>query len=104
MPLLTADLVDLTGVTNIGWAVITLVGFGSDIPRTASSILNVLSIKVMGASISQNILGNDVIIPAGTTYQITIYSDKGYFISEQRYSITGMAAVNLNTLSPVQPL
>ena len=104
MPLLTADLVDLTGTANIGWAIITLIGFGSAIPRTASSILNVLSIKVLGSSISQNLLGNDVITPAGTTYQVAIYSDQGAFISEQRYSITGLAQVDLNTLSPVTPL
>jgi hypothetical protein len=104
MPLVTANLVDLTGVANIGWAVITLVGFGSAIPRTATSILSVLSVTVPGASLSQNILGNDVILPSGTTYQIAIYSDQGSFISEQRYSITGNATVNLNTLAPVQPL
>jgi hypothetical protein len=104
MPLVTANLVDLTGVSNIGWAVITLVGYGSDIPRTAASIISVLSIKVLGSSVSQNILGNDVISPAGTTYQIAIYSDQGAFISEQRYSITGSSTANLNMLTPVQPL
>lgn len=101
---ITCDLEDLTGTANVGWAVFTLVGFGSQPPRISGAIISTLSVTAVAngsGDISQVILGNDVITPSGTTYMVEIFSAAGAFISAARYSLTGTGSVDLSTLTPI---
>ena len=85
----TANLIDLTGTDNIGWATFTLVGFGNTPPRVnGSSVISAFSVLAMAngsGAISQVLIGNDAITPSGTTYVVQIFSNAGSLISTARY-------------------
>jgi hypothetical protein len=102
---ITASLVDLTNTANVGWAIFTLVGFGPTPPRVAGTSViasTVLKSIANGSGvISQVVIGNDVITPSGTSYQVDIYSAVGSLISSARYSLTGSGTTDLSTLTPL---
>src|SRR5580700_2100810 len=96
---ITADLEDLSGSSNVGSAVFTLVGYGSNVPRISGAILSTLSVTAQANSsgdISQVIVGNDVITPSGTTYMVEVFSSAGSLVSAARYSLTGSGSVDLS--------
>lgn len=100
----TANLKDLTNTANVGWAIFTLVGYGSDVPRISGAIIATPTLKVLAdntGAISQVILGNDVITPSGTSYTVAIFNSNGGFISAARYKFTGSGTVDLSTLTPL---
>jgi|SRR5215469_18275645 len=99
----TATLNNLAGSADVGYAVFTLVGYGNNVPRINGAVISVLSVKATANGsglISQTIVGNDVITPAGTSYAVQIYSDSGALISTGRYTFTGSGSVDLSTLTP----
>jgi len=99
-----ANLADLTGTANVGWAIFTLVGFGNTPPTISGSVISTLSVTALAngsGAISQVLLGNDVIRPAGTTYVVQIFSNTGALISSARYSLTGTGSLDLSTLTPI---
>lgn len=101
---ITANLVDLTNTANVGSAVFTLTGYGQTPPRISGtsliSTLSVTSIANGSGLISQVILGNDVITPAGTLYLVEFLSNTGAFISAAKYKLIGSGTVDLSTLTP----
>lgn len=101
---ITASLEDLSGSANAGSAVFTLVGYANQPPRVSGGLIATLSVTALAngsGAISQVILGNDVITPAGTKYEVQVFSNSGAMISSAMYSLTGSGTVDLSTLSPL---
>jgi hypothetical protein len=101
---ITADLKDLTGSTNAGYAVFTLGGYGANVPRVSGAIISQVSLTAQAngaGAISQAVTGNDVITPAGTFYIVEIFSSVGGYISIAKYIFTGSGTVDLSTLTPL---
>lgn len=102
---ITATLVDPTNTDNAGYIIFTLVGFGATPPRVSgTSCIVAAPIKAQAngsGAVSQVILGNDVILPANTSYTVNIYSNTGALISSARYQFTGSGSVDLSTLTPL---
>jgi hypothetical protein len=100
---ITATLDDLTGTANSGSVVFTLCGFGQTPPLISGHMLSTLSVTAAAngsGAVSQVLLGNDVITPAGTYYNVQTFSSSGSLISSARYSLTGSGTVDLSTLTP----
>lgn len=101
---ITANLVDLTNTADVGSAVFTLVGYGSQPPRVSGSVIANLSVKATAngsGAISQVILGNDVITPGTTTYVVTVFDASGAQVWSNRYKFTGSGSVDLSTQTPL---
>ncbi|MFZ1974735.1 MAG: hypothetical protein WAU89_17950 [Candidatus Acidiferrales bacterium] len=101
----TATLVDPTNTDNAGYIVFTLVGFQPTPPRiSGTSCIAAAPIKAQAngsGAVSQVIIGNDVITPSGTLYQVDIYNASGALISSARYQFTGSGSVDLSSLTPL---
>jgi hypothetical protein len=102
---ITASQVDLSNSANIGYIIFTLVGFGSVPPRiSGTSVICAAPIKAVAngsGAVSQTLLGNDAITPAGTSYQVDVYSSSGALISSGRYQFTGSGTIDLSSLTPL---
>ena len=102
---ITANLVDLTNTANVGKAIFTLLLPVANSQVTVSgaviSQLSVTSLANGSGAISQVILGNDVLTPAGTTYLVSVYAATGVLVWEARYKLTGTGSVDLSTLTPL---
>lgn len=102
---ITATLVDPTNTDNAGYIIFTLVGFGATPPCVSgTSCIAAAPIKAQAngsGAVSQGLIGNDVITPSGTSYQVDIYSAAGSLISSGRYQFTGSSTVDLSSLTPL---
>ena len=102
---ITANLIDLTGTNDVGWVTFTLVGYGTNVPRiggTCNITQPVIKALANGSgNISQVILGNDVITPTGTLYEVRVFSNVGSQISVAKYSLTGSGSKDLSVLTPI---
>jgi hypothetical protein len=101
---ITANLKNLANTANVGWAVFTLVGYGNSQPEVSEAIIVGLTVKATADSngaISQVILGNDVITPAGTSYTVAVYDSSGGLVAIARYRFTGSGTADLSTLTPL---
>lgn len=102
---ITATLVDPTNTDNAGYIIFTLVGFQPTPPRiSGTSCIAAAPIKAQANGsgvVSQVLIGNDVITPSGTSYQVDIYSASGALISSARYQFTGSSTTDLSTLTPL---
>ncbi|SRR6266704_3158088 len=100
----TANLRDLANNNNVGWAVFTLVGYGPTQPSVSGAFICDVMLKASANGsgvISQVILGNDVITPAGTSYEVSIFASDGSLVAMARYKFTGSGTVDLSTLTPL---
>lgn len=102
----SGNLNDLTQTGVAAYAVFTLVNYSTNIPRIigTTSIVNRIQKFQANASglISGTIIGNDVIDPAGTFYNVTITDSGGIQLAGCNYSfnITG-GSFNLNSATPI---
>jgi hypothetical protein len=98
---LTGTFESIAGAST-GYVSITLVNFGTAVPVVAG--IGVISLGViattLGASFSQALFGNDQISPAGTYYQINVYSAAGSLISSGAYQFTGTQTIDLSAATP----
>ncbi len=106
----TPDTNYLEGPPSYGTIVFDLVGFGSVQPYWTDSTgrhFAVLHYEAAAADptllASIPLIGNDLIVPAGTSYQVTVLSPDLGFVSQGRFKFTGLL-FNFNTATPVQPL
>jgi Viral BACON domain len=99
----------LEGPPSYGSILFDLVGFGSAQPYWTNATgrhLAQLHYKAEAdptGLVSIPLVGNDQIVPAGTSYQVTILSPSRSFVSQGRFTFTGLL-FNFNTATPVQPL
>lgn len=100
---ITASLVSLSGSDDVGSCTFELVGFGSTPPVISGSsmITNLVVTAIANGSgdISQVLIPNSAITPAGTTYTVTFYDTNGAFISKARYLLNSSA--DLSSLTPL---
>lgn len=98
---LTATLQDNTGAADSGSALlIVLCGFGQSLPRVAgTSMIAKITNKVLATSgtISTALWGNDVILPAGTYYSISVLDDKNNVVQAGIYQFAGSATIDLSS-------
>jgi hypothetical protein len=105
----TATLQSLTGVVKGGTILFDLVGFGSAQPYWTDGVgkhfaqTHIKADSGITGLINIPLVGNDLIVPAGTSYQVTVLSPDLGFVSQGRFKFTGLL-FNFNTATPVQPL
>jgi hypothetical protein len=110
---LTATLQDLSG-NDVGSAAspaalrISLCGYQNEIPRIiGTSVLarvGPIFVETTSGSISIPVWGNDVIVPAGTFYDIALLDQDGNVVQSGLYELTGSGTKDLSTLPPIVPI
>lgn len=114
---LTIKLNDYSGAQigsagNPAYVRVALCSFGPFLPRIpggggTAMIGQVASwpidIPYVGAQITLNLWGNDVIIPVGTYYTISILDTQKNVLQTAAYVFTGSLTADLSTLSPTFP-
>lgn len=109
---LIANLLDYSGAqigstSRPAYLRIQLCGFGQSLPRVSGSGVlgrvwsNPQDIPYTGAQVSVPLFGNDVIIPAGTFYAISVLDSNLNVIQAATYQVTGSGTVDLSSLSPI---
>jgi hypothetical protein len=111
---LTISLDDLQG-NDIGsssspaFVEIALANYGPIMPRIAGTAMlakvgpGSQKIPYLGAPIVVTLWGNDVIVPAGTYYAITIFDDQGNVLQSGAYVFTGTVNADLSTIAQAFP-
>lgn len=110
---LTITLDDLTGLavgstSNPAYVRIMLCGYGPYLPRVPATALigsvdTALTLPYQSLPLSVPLWGNDVIIPGGTYYSISILDSNKNVIQTGAYVFTGAGTFDLSTLSPTFP-
>lgn len=84
---------------------IALVGFGPQLPRiTGTSIIakpGPIYLSSTNGSFSTPILGNDVITPSGTYYEIALLDGRGNVLQAAAYQLIGAGTQDLSNLAPI---
>ena len=100
---LTATLQDFTGVDVQGsWLLIVLCGFKQILPKVAgTSMLAQITKKVLATAgtISTQIYGNDVIVPSGTYYAISVLDAQSNVVQAGIYQLAGSGTQDLSSLT-----
>jgi hypothetical protein len=85
-----------------------LCNYGSQVPRLNSNglaaVLNIPQVITdPDGSFTQTLVGNDLIVPAGTYYLVTIRNSNGDVIQCNAYIFTGNNSYNLGAATPFDP-
>jgi hypothetical protein len=105
------NLEDILGDSNEGSLIVTLCGFGPNLPRiysgpmiSAAKVNQAIEVDADG-NFSFQIWGNDVILPGPmvTFYQITILDANGNVVQTNAYQFSGTGSYNLSTIQPITP-
>jgi Major tropism determinant N-terminal domain len=81
-----------------------LKGFGTWLPAVAGTGLiaeTKLTATITNGAFSVQLYGNDVIIPTGTFYMVTVTTDEGAVLGSVPYQFTGAGPIDLSTLTPL---
>jgi hypothetical protein len=81
-----------TNSDKAGSCVFTLTGFGAHLPTCRGAILSATTCQVRAdeqGQIVQDLLGNDLIEPQGTQYQISVYDKHQVLLHESMHEFTG---------------
>lgn len=109
---LTAVLDDLAGnpvgsPANPSKLCIALCNFGPQLPRIAGTTLlakvGPFFIESIDGTISTKLWGNDVIVPVGTYYTVSVLDGQGNVVQCAAYQITGSGSFDLSNLNPILP-
>lgn len=98
----TLNLSDYTPLSSGGCVKFDLVGQGNDTPRTTDAMLTSATVKATADAdgmVSQVLIGNDDIVPSGTSYQLTAFNNEGGWVFTKRYCLKGGGTVDLSTLT-----
>jgi hypothetical protein len=91
------------GAVNNGWCVLTLVGVASNLSSDFLS-RNGRNQAANNGVVSIDLLGNDVISTAGTSYQVDLCNADGSVIGSWQYTFTGSGNFALSSLTPMRAL
>lgn len=111
---LNVSLDDLQGIAagstaNPARVLIALCNFGLQLPRIAGTAMlaKIGPYEILNDGSGQPfpilLFGNDVIVPGGTYYAITILDGNGNVVQTAAYIFTGTQNVNLADLPPINP-
>lgn len=83
---------------------IALAGFGPQLPRIAGTSIiakpGPIYLESTSGSFSTPILGNDVITPSGTYYDIALLDGRGNVLQAAAYQLIGSGTQDLSNLAP----
>ena len=85
-----------------------LCGYGSQLPRVqGTALLARVTTKPIPVDetgrFEANLYGNDVIVPAGTFYTLTVMDDNGSVVQCSAYQITGTGSMDMSWAVPYDP-
>lgn len=111
MPAITGTLQTIVNdEANVGSVEIALCGFGSQVPRLNAAalgarVMDSTDIEVADdGSFQFNVVGNDVIVPQGTYYTVTIRNENGDITQVNAYTFLSTTSdYDLDTTMPFDP-
>jgi hypothetical protein len=100
---LTGTIQDLSGAGDQGYALITLSGYGENIPKvTGTNVIATIQYKTVCNSsgvFSVTVWGNDQLTPSTSFYRVQLFSATGPGSLPLTYRLTGGGSHNLASLT-----
>jgi hypothetical protein len=102
------DIATLQDAFEDGTVEFSLCGYGSQIPRVqGTSLLARVTTKPIpvddNGRFEANLYGNDMIVPAGTFYTLTVMDDNNNVVQCNAYQITGTGSIDMSWAIPYDP-
>jgi hypothetical protein len=107
MATITGKLEDILGEAEGGSIEVALCGYGSQVPRAnGQALISKPSAAETGGTdgtFTQELTGNDEIVPAGTYYTITVKDKNGDIVQVNAYVFLGGGTYDLDVTDPFDP-